>query len=318
MTEVSVIIPTRNRRRLLRLTLASALGQRGVDLEVIVVDDGSWDGTAEEVATHPDPRVRLVRAQRQVGMGAARNLGIVEARGVWLAFLDDDDLWAPDKVCRQLEAAGAAGRGWVYAGDVNVDADLRVVSGAPPPTPEQVLDGLPRYNTVPTGSSNVVVRAEILADVGRFDPGLRRIADWDMWIRLARRGAPACVARPLVAYRFHGLNIVTETASMTREPEILATRYGIPVDRAAMQRWAAWSWLRAGRRSRALWHYARAISMGDVGSVGRAFVAMVHPAVGSDRVFGLLRNAPKHERWRREAQAWLDRLAGTVAPDSAG
>jgi glycosyltransferase involved in cell wall biosynthesis len=307
--DVSIVIPTQNRRGLLRLTLTSALRQRDVEFEVIVVDDGSTDGTSRDVTGLADPRARLVRRERRVGMGAARNAGIAEARGSWIAFLDDDDLWAPDKLHRQLEEATTAGRGWVYAGDVNVDSNLRVVSGAPPPTPEQVMANLPRYNSVPTGSSNVVVHADLLGEAGRFDPSLRRIADWDMWIRLARVGPPACVSLPLVAYRFHPLNIAVETASMIREPEVLAKRYGIPVDRAAMQRWAAWSWLRAGRRGRAVWHYAKAISMGDLRSVARAFMALVHPAVGSDRVFGLLRNPPEGERWRREAQAWLDDLA---------
>jgi glycosyltransferase involved in cell wall biosynthesis len=312
--DVSIVIPTQNRRGLLRLTLASALRQRDVEFEVIVVDDGSTDGTSQDVTGLADPRVRLVRRERRVGMGAARNLGIAEARSTWIAFLDDDDLWAPDKLRRQLEEATTAGRGWVYAGDVNVDSNLRVVSGTPPPTPEQVTSNLPRYNSVPTGSSNVVVHADLLTEAGRFDPRLRRIADWDMWIRLARIESPACVARPLVAYRFHQLNITAETTSMIREPEVLAKRYGIPVDRAAIQRWAAWSWLRAGRRRRALWHYARAISMGDLGSLARAFMALVHPAVGSDRVYGLLRDPPGGERWRRAAQAWLDDLARANLP----
>ena len=310
--DVSVVIPTRDRGDVLGLTLASALRQLDVEVEVIVVDDGS--AVAPAVPGMDDPRVRLFREDRSAGVSAARNRGITEARGAWVAFLDDDDLWAPDKLVRQLQAAGGSGQAWVYGGDVNVDADLRVLTGGPPPDPEEVVAALPRYNPVPTGASNVVVSTEALADVGVFDLTLKRTEDWDMWIRLARMGPPAWVPRPLVAYRFHPSNVPLETASIVREPDLLAERYGIPVDRAAMQRRAAWAWLRAGRRGRAAGHYAMAASLGDLRSVGRAAVALLHPAVGSDRVFRLIRSRPEDEGWRREAQRWLDDLA-RVAPE---
>jgi glycosyltransferase involved in cell wall biosynthesis len=309
MPEVSVVVPTRDRRRLLRLALFSVLRQRGVDIEVIVVDDASTDDSAEMVSGLADRRVRLIRQSASHGVSTTRNRGIEEAGGDWIAFLDDDDLWAPEKLVRQLEVATRAGRTWVYAGDVNVDDDLTVLSAFRPPTPEQVMDGLPRYNPVPTGASNVMVRADALAEAGPFDPELRRTEDWDMWIRLARTGPPAYVPHPLVAYRFHTANIAAETSAIVEEPVLLAARYGIPIDRAAMHRRAAWASLRAGHRTRAIRHYARAVAMGDVKSVARAALALAHPAAGSDRVFGLLRGARGDERWRAEAQAWLDELS---------
>jgi hypothetical protein len=309
IAEVSVVVPTRERSELLRLTVASVLRQRDVDIELILVEDGSTDHTTRTVAGIANPRVRILRQDEPTGVSAARNRGIAEATGEWIAFLDDDDLWAPDKLVRQLKAARDHARPWAYAGDVSVDAYLRVLTGTRPPTPDEVMAALPRYNPVPSGASNVVVRAEVLAAAGPFDPTLRRTEDWDMWIRLARFGPPACVARPLVAYRFHPANVPLETTSLVREPDVLARRYGIPVDRAAVQRRAAWACLRAGRRGKALRHYARAVSMGDVRSVGRAFVALVHPTVGSDRVFGLLRSRSEDERWRHEARVWLDTLA---------
>ena len=105
MPEVSVVIPTRDRSRLLGLTLHSVLWQRGVVVVVVVVDDGSTDDTAQTVAGLADPRVRLVRHDTAQGVSAARNRGITEAHGRWVAFLDDDDLWAPDKLACQLQAA---------------------------------------------------------------------------------------------------------------------------------------------------------------------------------------------------------------------
>jgi hypothetical protein len=113
----------------------------------------------------------------------------------------------------------------------------------------------------------------------------------------------------LVAYRFHSANVADETKAIVDEPALLAARYGIPIDRAAMYRRAAWASLRAGQRTRAVRSYARAVAVGDLKSVARAGVALVHPAAGSDRVFGLLRGARGDERWRAEAQAWLDELS---------
>ena len=311
MPDVSVVIPTRDRRRLLRLALFSVLRQRDVDVEVIVVDDASTDDSAEMVSGLADRRVRLVRHDTPRGVSTTRNSGLAEARGDWVAFLDDDDLWAPEKLVLQMESATEAGRTWAYAGDVNVDDDLRVLSAFRPPTPEQVMEGLPRYNPVPSGASNVIVRADVLAEAGPFDPDLRRTEDWDLWIRLARSGPPACVSRPLVGYRFHAANIAADTRAIVEEPDRLASRYGIPVDRAAMHRRAAWIRLRGGDRVGALRHYARAVGKGDVKSVARAAVALVHPAAGSDRVFGMLRGSRTDERWRTDAQAWLDELSQT-------
>ena len=94
--EVSVVVPTRDRWELLSTcALPSATCQEGVAIEVIVVDDGSSDGTAAGLAALDDPRVLTVRHDRPRGVSAARNSGIRAARGTWLAFLDDDDLWAP-------------------------------------------------------------------------------------------------------------------------------------------------------------------------------------------------------------------------------
>jgi glycosyltransferase involved in cell wall biosynthesis len=309
MTDISVVIPTRDRRDLLRFAILSVLSQQRVEIEVIVVDDASTDDTADMVSSLADGRLRVVRQTSPGGVSAARNRGLAEASGGWVAFLDDDDLWAPHKLALQLEAATRSNRTWAYAGDVNVDNDLRVLTAFAPPTPGQVMDRLPRYNPVPSGASNVLVRADALAEAGPFDSGLRRTEDWDMWIRVARTGPPAFVPRPLVAYRFHSANIAGETIAIVEEADKLAARHGIRVDRAAMQRRAAWISLRAGDRRRAVRHYARAVAMGDIRSAARAAVALAHPAVGSNRVFGLLPESPSDDARRRDAQDWLDDLS---------
>jgi glycosyltransferase involved in cell wall biosynthesis len=309
MPDVSVVLPTRNRSELLPLTLRSVLRQHGVDLEVVVVDDGSSDGTAAEVAGLGDARVRLVRHDTPQGVAAARNRGIAEARAAWVAFCDDDDLWAPDKLGRQLQAATQAGRAWVYAGAVNVDDRLRILEGGPPPPPERVPDLLKRYNPVPAGSSNVMVRADALARVGPFDPQLRRTEDWDLWIRLAHDGFPAAVRRPLVAYRMHPRsNAFVDTAEILAETAVIEDRHGIPVDHAAHYRRAAWISLRGRRRWQAAGYYAMAVRCGDLPSLARAVVGLGYPGVASATRRRRLRRNAEVAQWQRDARRWLDEL----------
>jgi glycosyltransferase involved in cell wall biosynthesis len=305
MPDVSVVIPTHDRRRLLGQTLRSVLAQRGVEVEVVVVDDGSSDGTAEAVAALGDRRVRLLRQQRPRGVASARNLGAAAAQAAWVAFLDDDDLWAPDKLARQLGRAQAEGRDWVYAGAVEVDGAGRLLGGSPPPSPEALLAELRRRNPMPAGSSNVVVRAALLTEVGGFDPALRHLADWDLWLRLARRGRPAWVAAPLVAYRIHPAQATMDTTGMAAEARVLAARHG--ADPAAVHRWAAWSQLRAGRRRAAVAAYAAAVRTGDLASLARMAVALLSPQ--PTQVPRPWRRAAAAQDWHLAARAWLEELA---------
>jgi glycosyltransferase involved in cell wall biosynthesis len=305
--QVSVVIPTHSRSGLLALTLRGVLRQRDVDFEVVVVDDGSTDDTAAMVMGLGDGRVRLLRHAQSLGVAAARNTGIAAARGRWVAFLDDDDLWAPDKLTLQLQAADHAGRCWAYAGDVEVDERLRVVAGAPPAPPERVMELLERHNAVPAGASNVVVRADMLARCGPFDEQLPNHEDWDLWIRLARLGPPAWVPQPLVALRQHAGNASWNMARMLRDLQVIERRHGITADRAAHHRWAAWVALRAGRRGEALRHYAGAVRGGDLTSLGRAVLAAAHPGVANARADRLARRAAG-QPWAAAAQAWLDQL----------
>src|SRR4051794_3960548 len=102
---VSVVIPTRDRPAQLTAAVASALEQRGVDVEVVVVDDGSRGTAREVIAGLAGGPVRILRHEAPRGVSAARNAGIAAAAAPWIALLDDDDLWAPSKLAMQLEAA---------------------------------------------------------------------------------------------------------------------------------------------------------------------------------------------------------------------
>jgi glycosyltransferase involved in cell wall biosynthesis len=298
---VSVVTPTRDRHDMVSGALASALGQRGVELEVIVVDDGSNPPVSGELVS--DHRLRVARHDTAAGVSAARNTGIEQARAPWIAFLDDDDLWAPDKITSQLNAADAAGAAWAYGGDVTVDDDLRVIAGEPPPSPGEVMADLKFFNSVPAGGSNVIVRADALAEAGPFDPSLKTSEDWDMWIRLARCcGPPAAVSRPLVACRMHRGSASSNMDVVLAEIETIATRYDVPIDRRRHYRWAAWTALRAGRTSKAIVRYLQAAARGDIGALGRIAVVVLKPTVAKRR------ESPRNE-WIAEAEKWIESVS---------
>src|SRR5215203_24072 len=155
--EVTVVIPTLNRRDFLQRTLDAALGQQEVRLEVVVVDDGS-DGTAAAVDARGDTRVRVVRHDCPQGAARARNRGLQEAQAPWTAFLDDDDLWAPDKLSRQLAAAAVHGADVAYASAIVIDHRDGVVGLDPAPPAAALLVALLRTNAMPGGCSNVIAR----------------------------------------------------------------------------------------------------------------------------------------------------------------
>jgi glycosyltransferase involved in cell wall biosynthesis len=301
---VSVVVPTRNRRRQLELALRSVLWQEDADLEVVVVDDGSTDDTASFVAGIQDQRVRLIGNDPQIGVSAARNRGVAEARGDWIAFLDDDDLWAPTKLRLQLATLRTTGSQWAYGGEVIVDQDLRVLDGSPPPRPQQVTEWLEHYDAVPGGTSSVVVSRELLAQVGGFDPRLSASEDWDLWIRLGRRDLPACVATPIVAVSVDHAATLRKMPRLFEELHQIAGRHGIAVDWARHYRWAAWQAVRVHRRWEATRYYGAAVAAGDWRSLGRAAVALLTSA---DQINRSGRTA-EAKVWMAEAERWIQAL----------
>ena len=209
----------------------------------IVVDDASTDGTASTVMALRDSRVRLVRHDFSRGVSASRNRGIAEARADWVAFLDDDDLWAPTKLSEQLKTQRQSGAVWGYTGHVNVNINNRVTGGEPPKPPAALMAELPRHNVIPGGCSGVIVQKRVLAVSGVFNEALQPLADWDLWLRLAEVGTPACVTAPLTAYRVHGHQMSLNTARIESEFPLIAAR-SPEADAAILYRYLAWWALR--------------------------------------------------------------------------
>lgn len=319
--DVSVVIPTRDRAGLLPMAIGSALAQRGVAVEVIVVDDASTDATCELVRSVADSRVRSVRQSHPQGVAVARNAGLALASGEWVAFLDDDDLWAPTKLARQLEALGRSKAVWSCCGAVVVDAGLRPlrVQRALP----EVVEHLGRWNAVPGGGSGVVARRSVLNSLEGFDPALAILADWDMWLRLAAAAPMVSVAAPLVAYRLHDGSLTHRLRGIRRELAVVRERHGIVPDRQRWRLWLADMHQRAGRRGRAALSYVGAAGslLPFVQAVRRAGGAVVHGRAAVVRRDAA--EAAALDPWmRRAVAAWAvaawDAGARALRPERVG
>ncbi|MFF7636114.1 glycosyltransferase family 2 protein [Kitasatospora sp. NPDC008050] len=197
---VSVVIAAYNAERTLGPALTSVLAQLPPPAQVVVVDDGSTDGTAAVAGAFPG--VELIGQQNQ-GPSAARNTGIRAATQPWVAFLDADDLWLPGKLARQLAIAGRRPEAVLLAGDWVRTASVphRPDGDAMAPETETLLGYrdllvLNRFQT-----STVLVRAEVLTACGGFDPALDGAEDWDLWLRCAKLGPAVKLDVPLVVYR---------------------------------------------------------------------------------------------------------------------
>jgi glycosyltransferase involved in cell wall biosynthesis len=313
---VSVVIPTRDRPDLLARTLRSVLAQRDVALEVIVVDDGSRRGGTRPVDEIDDHRLRVLRHDRSRGVSQARNTGIEAAQGEWLAFVDDDDLWAPDKLASQLDALAAApGCRWSCVGVVTVDAALRIIGWRRPPDHGDIAVEMLVDDVIPGGGSGVLAARALVREAGGFDRALSCNADWDMYIRLAQLSPVAPVDRPLLAYRVHRRAMSLDVSGCDEDFDAMLHKYadlraaaGVTVDRATWAGWRATTYLRTGRR----WRSVRALSPGAVAGGGwarlaRGAVAAALPGSVRLRDFRQRRRVPPD--WRAEAEDWLAQLA---------
>jgi glycosyltransferase involved in cell wall biosynthesis len=195
---ISAIIPTYNNAAFLAGAVESVRIQNCSTLEIIVVDDGSTDNSHEilELISGQDLRVLV---QDNQGAASARNRGIEVARGQWIAFLDSDDLWLPDKLAVQVQAIEqAAGCGFSFG-----DSLARDISGASSIRKPHIIDNDifrsllvgPQFST-----DSVMVRRDCFDRCGYFDPRLRTGEDWDMWLRLASVETGVYVPEALCVY----------------------------------------------------------------------------------------------------------------------
>jgi glycosyltransferase involved in cell wall biosynthesis len=219
MPEVTVVIPTYNRAQFVADAIQSVLDQTFQDFELIVVDDGSTDATADVVGRFSDSRLRYVYQSNQE-RSAARNHGIRLAAGEYVAFLDSDDMWLPTKLEKQVHAMTTEPQaGLVYTGAYIFEGD-RVFAEQHPRWHGQVLEALLTVDNIVCGSgASPMVRRMCFEKAGMFDEssGICGVEDWDMWLRIAAGGyAFSYVPEPLVRCRVHGGNTLKNAEMMER------------------------------------------------------------------------------------------------------
>lgn len=225
MPSVSVVVPAFNAARTVGASVASALAQTVQDLEVIVVDDGSTDVTAEVVRQIRDPRVRLI-SQANRGLPAARNAGIAAGRGSYVAFLDSDDLLLPDFLACGFDALSARANPGLGYTDAYVldDAHRRLRQSSamapfdppvpPPQRNHEFLAELMRINFVYV--STIVPRA-VLDAVGGFNEARTSCEDYDLWLRIVAAGyEPAWFPGRHAIYRLHAGQMTRNAKRMAR------------------------------------------------------------------------------------------------------
>jgi len=261
----SVIVPVYNRSYLLRRALDSVLGQVDETTEVIVVDDGSTEDIGKALPDLKGKSIRLVRRAENGGAAAARNTGIAEARGKYLAFLDSDDEWVEGKLRRQIgcleddPSAALCCTGY------------RLIRANRPPVVRLFRNA--RQGAAQTAfgcglspGSTLVVRRDLFAAVGGFEESMPRLEDWDWLLRASERSEIAVVNDPLSIIHVLGhpgeaaVRVSTRLMHDRHAPRfrklgfVHARRFN-----AALHYERAVAAFRSGGTTRAAWHYSRSL-----------------------------------------------------------
>jgi glycosyltransferase involved in cell wall biosynthesis len=261
-----VVVPAFNAERYVVAALESALAQTSPVDEILVLDDGSTDATATRAACVSN-KVRVI-SQANLGVSAARNRGIAEARGDVLAFLDADDTWEPAKIERQLPLLNQTTDA-VHCAAVLIDSEGRPIGKKESSFPRGVATGLLLFDSSVTPSA-LVARTETLRRMGGFDTRLSTSADWDLAFRIAVRTGLGYVRDPLIRYRIHDSNMHADVSRMERDM-LLAFSKTFATDDPAILRLRkhaygrlhvilAGSYFARGERRRAIEHAARALT----------------------------------------------------------
>ncbi|MGH3745035.1 MAG: glycosyltransferase [Mycobacteriales bacterium] len=309
--EVTVVVITRDRPQMLRQALRSVLGQRGGPVPVVCVVDGTAGDTLAVLADFP--AVQVVRHTLPSGPAAARNAGLAAVRTDWVAFLDDDDVWAPDKLLAQRRALAAAPDArWCHTGAMALTADLAPVGAMRARHSGDVHAAILAANVVCGGGSSVYAHTATVRAVGGFDPDVHRHEDWDLWIRLAAASPLAVVDRPLVGFRRHaasrsGVSVESDAVRLLGRYEDERRRLGVtkishyplqavhdnPVVRGSRLPFAR-GYIRAG-----VYHRSPRLLVASVGLL----------------TFPRLLAAASRRRWRhRTPTAWFEEVATWLPP----
>ena len=229
MPHVSIVIPLYNAEPFIVETLESVREQSFTDWEAVVVDDGSTDRSLEAAHSVTDPRIRVLRQNNQ-GPSAARNLALENSSGEWIATLDADDLWTPDKLQHQLDAATRHRADLVFGpaqlfGDPHQQRAYEkheyVLAG------QSALRKMISRNHVP--HSSVLMRRQAVLEAGGYAEDIHGTEDYDLWLRLLMAGAKFVYdPRAIVHYRVSGASVSSNKARMKRMTRVVLQRRRMP------------------------------------------------------------------------------------------
>lgn len=224
---ISVIIPTLNRAILLRRTIVSVLKQTYQNLEIVVVDDCSTDNTGDLVKEFKDRKINYIRHDYTRGGSATRNTGIRIAKGDYIAFLDSDDEWFPEKLEKQVNVLinSPAEIGLVYTRFIRAYNNKKVYNAfywlnqKEGDVHNTLLDG--NYIT----TSTTLIKKECFSKAGMFDESLPRLQDWECWLRLSKFYHFKCVHEPLVISHQTSDSISTDSRALNEAIDLITKKH---------------------------------------------------------------------------------------------
>ncbi|GIV15638.1 MAG: glycosyl transferase [Armatimonadota bacterium] len=221
MPLVSVVLTSYNHAPYLPQAIESVLGQTLRDIEIVAIDDASTDDSPQILQRYAD-RVRVVLHESNRGTYASLNEGIALSRAPYIAILNSDDMWLPDKLQKQVQVIESEPRiGLVHTGFQVIDAQGNPIGGNPlgirfHPNPQgDLLPELLARNLFIT--SSVMFRRDCVQRCGAFEVHLFGMGDWDLWLRIAEHYLVGYVPEPLTLYRLHGQNTMYQSARMLED-----------------------------------------------------------------------------------------------------
>lgn len=225
--KVSVIIPTYNRAHFVSEAIDSVLNQTFNDFELMVVDNYSADNTEAVVSSYNDKRIRYFKNQNNGFVSINRNYGIEKSQGEYIAFLDDDDLWLPEKLEKQVELLDSnKALGLIYSDCYVIEAD-----GVPEvtylahrkPVRGHAFNELFQSNPIPM--LTVIIRREVLDKVGGFNPLYKIAQDYDLWLRIGEYYPLDFIGQPLAKYRVHRESSFQQNTALAYREELQIMDY---------------------------------------------------------------------------------------------
>jgi glycosyltransferase involved in cell wall biosynthesis len=216
---ISVVMPTYNRLHYIRAAVASVLAQNFADWELIVIDDGSDDDTRLYLSTLSDARIAIGFCEHTGMPAVCRNRGIARARGRYVAFLDSDDAWAPEKLQRQLALMRSSpGKRWSYTAVRRIDADGREVHSRSARWVAHsgwILEQVLRIDAQ-IATPAVMAELEFVREIGGFDETMRFVQDYELWARMALHSEAAVDPAPLADVRSHAEHFTSDRIGKLR------------------------------------------------------------------------------------------------------